>query len=69
MIANTGHTWSEVGQEWDLPRLFAWTRTIGRLPPLQCMVGHYLGYKMPEAEQPELTMEEHAARLLSAFTG
>ena len=58
-----------MGREWDLPRLQAWTRTIGRLPPLQAMVGRYLGYDMPKATEEKLTDEEHAAKLIAAFTG
>jgi hypothetical protein len=44
---------------------------MGRLPPLQVMVGRYLGYETPTSPDasPNLSMEEHAARLMGQLTG
>jgi hypothetical protein len=69
LIACTGHTWSEIDLEWDIPRLDAWTRSIGRLPPLQAMVGRYIGYPMPESPDPKLSPDDAAARLMGQLTG
>jgi hypothetical protein len=64
VIASCGHGWEQIGWEWDLPRLAAWNRMTGKMPPLAIMVGRYLGYKPPEADTSKLTQEQHAARLL-----
>lgn len=41
---------------------------MGRLPPLQLMVGRYLGYK-PEAEAQSSSPDDHAKNLISQLTG
>jgi hypothetical protein len=64
VIASTRHDWEQIGQQWDLPRLAAWNRMTGNLPPLAMMVGRYLGYKAPDVETKPMTQEEHAKRLL-----
>ncbi len=64
MASVPSYTWETVGQHWDMPRLNAWNRMTGHLPPLHLMVGRYLGYKKKEAEAKPLTPEEHAKRLL-----
>jgi hypothetical protein len=52
-----------------LPRLAAWSRYTGNLPPLQMMVGWYLGYEKPKSASPKLTKEEHEAQLISSLMG
>lgn len=62
-------SWAVIGQEWDIPRLLAWQRTIGNLPPLQHMIGAYLKYKLPEREKTPLSKEDHAERLIMGLIG
>jgi hypothetical protein len=43
LIATTGHSWDQVRNDWDLPRLFAWSEYCGEHPTLRNMVQRYLG--------------------------
>jgi hypothetical protein len=54
--------------DWDVPRLAAWRRTIGKLPPLKEMVAHYLGYKPIEDAAP-VNKESHAENLVTQLLG
>ncbi len=64
MISTHTASWEVVGWEWDLPRLRALNELTGNMPPLQIMVGRYMGYKPPEPDTSHMTTEQHAARLL-----
>jgi hypothetical protein len=65
LIASTGHTWTEVRDDWDLPRLIAWTEYSSDHPPLHLMVASYLGIKPRISKPTEADNEAAAAFLLS----
>ena len=44
-MADTGHGWEQIRNEWDFPRLEAWNRHAANYPPIQRMVQAYLGIK------------------------
>ncbi len=69
MIATAGTNALEIDEHWDIPRVLAWHRLMGGAPPLQRMVAAFLGYKFDEASGQEMSMEEHAARLIKGITG
>jgi hypothetical protein len=67
----TGHTFRQIDEQWDQPRLEAWNRLMGGMPPLAVMVGSYIGYKPPEggkgASGRRETLEEAGARIMKGF--
>jgi hypothetical protein len=68
LIAATGHTWTEVRDDWDFPRVNAWVEFTADHPPLHAMVAAYLGYKPGTAaaqQEQRLEGEEAAAFLMS----
>ena len=72
LISSTGHSWREVEDEWDFPRLQRWIEYCAKHPPLQTMVAAYLGLNKPEPIRltednfkqfiDALSMENHVGR-------
>lgn len=65
----TGDSWEEIGQQWDIPRLNAWNRARGILPPLDTMIAAFLGYELPKPETERLSVEEHGKKLVEQLMG
>jgi hypothetical protein len=52
LIATTGQSWEQVRNDWDLPRLKAWSEYCRTHPTLRTMVQAYLGIEVKVAEAP-----------------
>lgn len=55
LIASTGHSWREVEDDWDFPRLERWLAYCAKHPPLQAMVQSYL--RIEPADVTRVTTE------------
>jgi hypothetical protein len=56
-----------IGEKWDIPRMLAWNKVMGGLPPLAFMVGRFIGYEVVDTKPVD--PEEHNADLISKIMG
>jgi hypothetical protein len=57
LVLTTGHTWHEIEENWDLPRVERWMDYCQKHPPLQWMVSAYLGFNNESNKAVRVTNE------------